>query len=86
MFSSFYGQAKPEPEDLSKLAELLDVPHEGLVDAMGPNFWAHRGLGSMPPKGEEAVPIPVLLHCISLTYLTPIWLMSGRSRVFPQTL
>ncbi|CAO1613997.1 unnamed protein product [Parajaminaea phylloscopi] len=46
----FYGQAKPTAEDLEKLASTLDISSDVLTDALGPDFYPHRGLGELPPR------------------------------------
>lgn len=48
----FYGQAKPDENDIKKLAKVMDIREEYLVQAMGPHFFPTRGLGEFPPKGE----------------------------------
>jgi len=45
----FYGQAKLSAEELTKLSEFLDIPHDALQAELGANWWPHRGLGPMPP-------------------------------------
>ena len=52
MDNSFYGQAKPTPEDLAKLSQVLDVRQQYLDEALGESFWPQRGLGEFPPKGK----------------------------------
>lgn len=47
---SFYGQAKPEPADLDKLSQVLDIRRQYLEEALGAHFFPHRGLGDFPPK------------------------------------
>ncbi|KAK0545792.1 Cyanate hydratase [Tilletia horrida] len=47
----FYGQAKPDPEDLAKLSEVLNVPVAELEGDFGEHFFPDRGgLSSMPPR------------------------------------
>ncbi|KAG9127416.1 Cyanate hydratase [Ceratobasidium sp. 392] len=45
----FYGQAKPSPQELAKLGEVLDVPSQSLMDSLGDHWWPTRGLGPDPP-------------------------------------
>ncbi|KAJ7889450.1 cyanate lyase C-terminal domain-containing protein [Mycena olivaceomarginata] len=47
--AAFYGQAKPTPEELSKVSELLDVPSGELQAGLGDHWWPNRGLGPIPP-------------------------------------
>lgn len=47
----FYGQAKPDANDLSKLSEVMQIPKDALDQAMGEHFYPTRGLGEFPPKG-----------------------------------
>lgn len=48
----FYGQAKPDKDDLDKLSKALDVPREELETNLGEHFYPNRGVGEWPPKGE----------------------------------
>ncbi|EUC63890.1 cyanate hydratase [Rhizoctonia solani AG-3 Rhs1AP] len=64
----FYGQAKPAPEDLSKLSEALGVPHQSLKDSLGDHWWPTRGLGPDPPQD----PVIYRLHEGVLVYGYPI--------------
>ncbi|TFY82739.1 hypothetical protein EWM64_g1269 [Hericium alpestre] len=45
-----YGQAKGSPQDLSALAQLLEVEETALTTEIGEAWWPDRGLGSMPPR------------------------------------
>lgn len=65
---SFYGQAKPEKQDLEKLSSTLDLPLEELEDALGPNFYPYRGLGEMPPRD----PVVYRLYECILVYGHPL--------------
>jgi cyanate lyase len=47
----FYGQAKPDADDLKNLAKVMDIRQEYLEQALGSHFFPNRGLGEMPPKG-----------------------------------
>jgi len=47
--AAFYGQAKFEPEDLIKLAEVLGIPVVNIQDEIGAHWWPHRGLGPAVP-------------------------------------
>lgn len=49
MASVFYGQAKLSPEELSKLAQGLDLALPALSGELGEGWWPRRGLGPMPP-------------------------------------
>lgn len=45
----FYGQAKPSPEDIQKLASLLDIPHPQLEEQL--SGFPDRGRSvEMPPR------------------------------------
>ncbi|KAF5392226.1 hypothetical protein D9757_001591 [Collybiopsis confluens] len=47
--SAFYGQAKPSAEDLQKLSQLLEIPHEALAGPLGDHWFPYRGLGTAIP-------------------------------------
>lgn len=47
----FYGQAKPDKDDLDKLSKALDIPRENLESSLGEHFFPNRGVGEWPPKG-----------------------------------
>lgn len=65
---SFYGQAKPEKQDLEKLSSSLEIPLDSLIDALGPDFYPHRGLGEMPPRD----PVVYRLYECILVYGHPL--------------
>jgi cyanate lyase len=46
----FYGQAKPDDNDIKALSKVMDIREEYLQEAMGPHFFPTRGLGEFPPK------------------------------------
>ncbi|CEH12967.1 probable cyanate hydratase [Ceraceosorus bombacis] len=64
----FYGQAKPEKDDLEKLAKVLSIDQQYLVDALGPSFYPTRGVGDpVVYRLYEALlvyghPIKALIH------------------------
>lgn len=45
----FYGQAKLEPEQIKKLAEILEIPAVHINSEFGTHWWPNRGLGPSPP-------------------------------------
>ncbi|KAF8214245.1 cyanate lyase C-terminal domain-containing protein [Mycena galopus ATCC 62051] len=47
--AAFYGQAKFTQEELSKIAELLDISSGDLQAGLGDHWWPNRGLGPIPP-------------------------------------
>ena len=38
------------PDDISKVAQLLDVQQDLIEAELGANWWPRRGLGPMPPN------------------------------------
>ncbi len=47
----FYGQAKPEQQDIKMLASVLDLNETTLDEEMGDSFYPDKGkLNDMPPK------------------------------------
>jgi cyanate lyase len=45
----FSLQAKLDPDDLIKLAEVLGIPSVNIQDEIGAHWWPHRGLGPAVP-------------------------------------
>ncbi|PWN21508.1 Cyanase [Microstroma glucosiphilum] len=64
----FYGQAKPDKADVEALSKLLDIRHEYLIEALGPDYFPYRGLGEWPPKD----PVLYRLHEAVMVYGYPI--------------
>ncbi|KAI8875626.1 cyanate hydratase [Backusella circina FSU 941] len=49
--SIFYGQAKPSPDIIEKLSQVLNVPTVHLTEEIGEDYYPTRGgLMSMPPQ------------------------------------
>ncbi|KDQ59259.1 hypothetical protein JAAARDRAFT_154591 [Jaapia argillacea MUCL 33604] len=49
--SMFYGQAKLDPEQLEKLAEILDLPAANLKAEVGSHWWPSRAaVCEVPPR------------------------------------
>jgi cyanate lyase len=42
-------QAKPTPQDIEKLSQVLSVSQSELDESMGEHFYPERGIGAMPP-------------------------------------
>jgi len=66
--SAFYGQAKLEPEHITKLAQVLDIPVVNIQNEIGAHWWPHRGLGPVPPTD----PVIYRLYEGVLVYGEPI--------------
>ncbi|PWN88955.1 putative cyanate hydratase [Acaromyces ingoldii] len=64
----FYGQAKPDKDDLDKLSKALDVPREELETNLGEHFYPNRGVGEWPPKD----PVVYRLYEALLVYAHPL--------------
>jgi len=47
--AAFYGQAKFTSEELKKVSEILRIPPEESLGALGEHWWPNRGIGPMPP-------------------------------------
>ncbi|KAF8071604.1 cyanate lyase C-terminal domain-containing protein [Lyophyllum atratum] len=47
--AAFYGQAKFTPDELKKVSEILGLPAEESLSALGDHWWPNRGIGPMPP-------------------------------------
>jgi len=62
--SIFYGQAKPDPSDLEKLSQILDIPHDQLTDALGADYFPLKGsLYPMPPSDPLLYRYYEILQC-----------------------
>jgi len=66
--AALYGQAKFTEEELAKVAELLGVPTNSAVSALGNHWWPSRGLGPIPPHD----PVIYRLYEGVLVYGQPI--------------
>ncbi|KAL8286894.1 hypothetical protein RQP46_003900 [Phenoliferia psychrophenolica] len=66
--SLFYGQAKPEPDDITKLAKVLDIPAASINESLGPHYFPERGLVQMPPTD----PLLYRLYEMVMVYGYPI--------------
>ncbi|KAL0945412.1 hypothetical protein HGRIS_000904 [Hohenbuehelia grisea] len=47
--AAFYGQAKFSADEISKVAEVLDIPITSIQSELGEHWWPNRGLGPVPP-------------------------------------
>lgn len=64
----FYGQAKPDAQDIEKLSSTLNVQKKYLDEAFGPDFFPHRGLGEFPPQD----PVLYRLYEVLVVYGYPL--------------
>ncbi|PWN47474.1 putative cyanate hydratase [Violaceomyces palustris] len=64
----FYGQAKPDKQDIERLSQSLDVRINYLDEGLGDNFFPHRGLGEFPPQD----PVLYRLYEVLVVYGYPL--------------
>lgn len=59
------------PEDIVKLAQVLDIQQDSLEAELGSHWWPRRGLGPMPPQD------PVLYRLFEVCTLLPLNIRSS---------
>lgn len=64
----FYGQAKPDRNDVQKLSSALNLQQSYLDEAFGDDFFPHRGLGDFPPQD----PVLYRLYEVIVVYGYPL--------------
>ena len=64
----FYGQAKPDAQDVKKLSEALNIQEKYLSEAFGEDYFPHRGLGDFPPQD----PVLYRLYEVLVVYGYPL--------------
>ncbi|CDS82421.1 probable Cyanate hydratase [Sporisorium scitamineum] len=64
----FYGQAKPDADDVAKLSSALNLQQRYLDEAFGEDYFPHRGLGDFPPQD----PVLYRLYEVLVVYGYPL--------------
>lgn len=64
----FYGQAKPDKQDVEKLSSALNLQQRYLEEAFGEDYFPHRGLGDFPPQD----PVLYRLYEVLVVYGYPL--------------